>query len=98
MIRLITVRAARALDAIDAAGRCCTAVAVSTGQRCEKADRIDDRPMVRSRLCVVPVPAVAPDAYAVLCQPHFDQIRRDDRKAAEARAAVLAAKTQTSLF
>jgi hypothetical protein len=96
VIRLITVRAARALDAIDAADRRCTAVSVSTDQRCYRADRPAD--YARELLHVVPVPQVAPDAYAVLCELHFDQVRRDERKASKARAATLAAETQTSLF
>jgi hypothetical protein len=98
VIRLNTVRAARAIDALDAADRQCTAFLVSAGWRCPRADRAEDRLTVRHRLHAYPLPQLGEDAYAVLCQLHFDQIRRDDRKAAESRAAALAAETQTSLF
>jgi hypothetical protein len=97
VIRLITVRAARALDAIDAAGRWCTAVMVSTGLRCDQSAGPNEVGL-RIPLYVVPIADAGPDEYAVLCRDHFDQIRRDDRKAAEARAVALAAETQTSLF
>lgn len=98
VIRLITVRAARAIDAIDAADRRCTAVSVSTDQRCDRTGRLGDHPAARYRLSAVPVPNVAPDAYAVLCELHYDQVRREDRKAAQALAAARAAETQASLF
>ena len=97
MIRLITVRAARAIDAIDAAGCWCTAVMVSTGLRCDQTSG-PDCVGLRTPLHALPIPEAGPDAYAVLCRTHFDQIRRDDRKAAEARTAARAAETQTALF
>jgi hypothetical protein len=96
VIRLITVQVARAIDAVDAADRRCTAVSVNTDQRCYRHDRVSE--FGRGQLYAVPAPYVGPNAYAVLCELHFDQIRRDDRKAAQARAAALAADTQDSLF
>ncbi len=97
MIRLIPVHVPRAVDAIDAASRQCTAVTVSSGLRCARSDN-PGSPFGRYRLHALPLPQVAADAYAVLCEQHFDEIRREDRKAAQARAEALAAETQTSLF
>lgn len=106
VIRIAVVHVAHAADAFDAAeGRCtwagCTRTLGGARDVRVSAEGAEAYPITIGaghRLYVWPLPEGGPDAYAVVCGTHFDKLRSEQAKAAEAHAGQLAATTQDTLF